>query len=111
MSRVQEPTLSRAPLLLRQLGSCVPGLQSTFLHSDLETQKNLLGYDFDYIVAMNDIVADELRSRYPAINGRLRDSWNINDPYGRNDETYVRNAREIQKQVEELSAILRDRKK
>jgi arsenate reductase len=66
--------------------------------------------DFDYVVAMDDTVADDLRSMYPDINAKLI-SWNIDDPIGRGVEAYERSAREIHKQIEELSGYLKEKER
>lgn len=68
--------------------------------------------DFDYIVAMDNSVADDLRRISPSINARLI-SWNIDDPIGKGVEAYERSAREIQEHLKELPAYLKekDRKK
>jgi len=64
--------------------------------------------DFDYVVAMDDTVADDLRSMYPDINAKLF-SWNIDDPIGRGVEAYEESAREIHKQIEELSVWIKEK--
>lgn len=64
--------------------------------------------DFDYIVAMDNGVADDLRRISPSINARLI-SWNIDDPIGKGVEAYERSAREIQEHLEELSAYLKEK--
>ena len=63
--------------------------------------------DFDYVVAMDNTVADDLRTMYPSIIPKLVDSWNIDDPIGRGVEAYETSATEIQKHVEGVSARLR----
>lgn len=65
--------------------------------------------DFDYIVPMDDSVADELRVMYPQISARFMESWNIDDPFDNGLVAYERAAMEIQKKVEDLSVCLRDR--
>jgi ribose 5-phosphate isomerase B len=65
--------------------------------------------DFDYIVPMDDDVADDLRRTYPRISSRIMESWKIDDPFGRGLEAYERSADEIQKWVEELCLYLRDK--
>jgi protein-tyrosine-phosphatase len=67
--------------------------------------------DFDYIIPMDDAVADDLRSDYPSIGARLLGPWNVRDPFGRGTAAYERAAREIEKHVKELSVIVKDRKK
>ena len=64
--------------------------------------------DFDYVVAMDNTVADDLRSMYPDINARLI-TWGIDDPIGRGVEACESSAREIQKHVEDFSAHLKDK--
>ena len=64
--------------------------------------------DFDYVVAMDDTVADDLRSMYPDINPRLI-TWEIDDPIGRGVEAYESCVREIQKHVEDFSTYLKDK--
>jgi len=64
--------------------------------------------DFDYVIAMDSTVADDLRSMYPDINPRLI-TWEIDDPIGRGVEAYESSAREIQKHVEDFSAHLKDK--
>jgi protein-tyrosine-phosphatase len=65
--------------------------------------------DFDYIVPMDDDVADELRGTYPQISSRIMESWKIDDPFGGSLEAYGKTADEIQKRVEELSLHIRDK--
>ena len=64
--------------------------------------------DFDYVIALDDSVSDDLRKMYPGIDTRLI-SWNIADPIGKGIEAYERSAREIQKHLSELSTYLIER--
>jgi protein-tyrosine phosphatase len=64
--------------------------------------------DFDYIVAMDNCVANDLRRMYPSINARLV-SWNIDDPISKGVKGYEKSAREIQKKVEKLPAYLKEK--
>jgi protein-tyrosine phosphatase len=57
--------------------------------------------DFDYVVAMDDMVADDLRSMSSSVHARLV-TWNIGDPIGRGVEAYERCASEIQKHLQEI---------
>jgi protein-tyrosine-phosphatase len=66
--------------------------------------------DFDYIVAMDESVADDLRRMCSQINARLMESWNIDDPIAGGLEAYERSAREIEKRIEKLAAELRENK-
>jgi arsenate reductase len=72
--------------------------------------KNVSVNDFDYVVAMDNMVADDLRSMYPNINARLI-TWNVDDPIGRGVEAYERCAREIHKRIEELSGFVKEKKR
>jgi protein-tyrosine-phosphatase len=63
--------------------------------------------DFEYIIAMDDNVKEDLRGIWPSINSRLV-SWNIKDPYGRGYGAYERSAREIREHVEQLTAYLKE---
>jgi len=65
-------------------------------------------HDFDHIIAMDSTVAGDLKETYPKISAKLI-SWNIDDPIGKGIETYEKCAKEIQKQVEELSACLKQK--
>jgi protein-tyrosine-phosphatase len=63
--------------------------------------------DFDYVVAMDNMVADDLRSMYPNINAKLI-TWNIDDPIGRGIEAYEKSAGEIDRRIEELSGYIKE---
>ncbi|MGP8126612.1 MAG: low molecular weight phosphatase family protein [Candidatus Bathyarchaeia archaeon] len=60
--------------------------------------------DFDYVIAMDENVHEELRSRFSSLGERLMPSWNINDPYGEDLRTYEDTAARIQKHVQELTS-------
>ena len=72
--------------------------------------KNVSVNDFDYVVAMDSMVADDLRSMYPNIDAKLI-SWNIDDPIGRGVEAYERSAREIHKRLEEFSGYIKEKER
>ena len=65
--------------------------------------------DFDYIVPMDDSVADDLRGMYPQISARVMESWKIDDPFGKGLVAYERSVMEIQKRIEELCTHLKDK--
>jgi protein-tyrosine-phosphatase len=65
--------------------------------------------DFDYIVPMDDSVAEDLKAMYPRINAKVMQSWRIDDPIGKGPEAYIGSAKEIQIRLRELSAYLRDK--
>jgi protein-tyrosine-phosphatase len=65
--------------------------------------------DFDYIVPMDDSVAEDLKAMYPQISAKVMQSWRIDDPIGKGAEAYIGSAREIQRRLRELSAYLSDK--
>ena len=65
--------------------------------------------DFDFIVPMDDDVANDLNGMYPQIGARVMESWKIDDPFGKGSVAYERSVMEIQKRIEELCIHLRDK--
>ena len=65
--------------------------------------------DFDFIIPMDDSVANDLKGMYPQIRARIMESWKIDDPFGKGLAAYERSVMEIQKRIEELCIHLRDK--
>lgn len=67
--------------------------------------------DFDYIVPMADDIHDYLKSNFPSLGSKLMPSWEIDDPYGGDMETYELTASKIRRHLQEISIFLKIRKK
>jgi protein-tyrosine phosphatase len=65
--------------------------------------------DFDFIIPMDDSVANDLKGMYPQTGARVVQSWKIDDPFGKGLVAYERSLMEIQKRIEELCIHLRDK--
>jgi protein-tyrosine-phosphatase len=65
--------------------------------------------DFDYIIPMDDSVANDLKGTYPQIGARVVESWKKDDPFGKGLVAYERSVMEIQKRLEALRIHLRDK--
>jgi protein-tyrosine-phosphatase len=63
--------------------------------------------NFDYVLPMADVVLEDLKERFPALDAKLLPSWGIDDPYGGDLWTYEVTADRLLKHMEELSSFLK----
>jgi protein-tyrosine phosphatase len=66
---------------------------------------------FDYVVAMDENVHEDLSGSFSSLGEKLMPPWSIDDPYGGDLGTYEETAARIQRHVEELSLVLKNPKK